>query len=80
MYARIAKKWTQVNSFYASQMYARIIKMKVNSCKLIICITDVPYTAEYNPQEYKTRTPTFDPKILEKMDFVSIHRTPNSAF
>ena len=40
----------------------------------------VPYTAEYNPQEYKTSTPTFDPKILEKMDFVSIDRTPNSAF
>ena len=40
----------------------------------------VPYTAEYNPQEYTTRTPTFDPKILEKMDFVSIDRTPNSAF
>ena len=40
----------------------------------------LPYTAEYNPQEYKTRTPTFDPKILEKMDFVSIDRTPNSSF
>ena len=43
-------------------------------------IGDIPYTAEYNPQEYKTRTPTFDPKILEKMDFISIDRTPNSAF
>ena len=40
----------------------------------------LPYTAEYNPQEYTTRTPTFDPKILEKMDFLSIDRTPNSAF
>ena len=28
------------------------------------------YTAVYNPQEYTTRTPAFDPKILEKMDFV----------
>ena len=41
---------------------------------------EIPYTAEYNPQEYTTRTPTFDPKILEKMDFVSIDRTPNLAF
>ena len=40
-------------------------------------VLNVPYTAEYNLQEYKIRTPTFDPKILEKMDFVSIDRTPN---
>ena len=35
----------------------------------------LPYTAVYNPQKYTTRTPTFDPKILEKMDFVSIDLT-----
>ena len=40
----------------------------------------IPYTALYNPQEYTTRTPTFDPKILEKMDFGYIDRTSNSAF
>ena len=45
-----------------------------------MCLYCIPYTAEYNPQEYTTRIPTFDPKILEKMDFVSIDRTPNSAF
>ena len=45
-----------------------------------ILTVHIPYTAEYNPQEYTTRIPTFDPKILEKMDFVSIDCTPNSAF
>ena len=29
----------------------------------------LPYTAVYNPQEYTTLTPTFDPKILEKNGF-----------
>ena len=46
----------------------------------IIVILHEPYTAVYNPQEYKTRNPTFVPKILEKMDFVSIDRTQKSAF
>ena len=38
------------------------------------------YTALYNPQEYTTHTLTFDPKILEKMDFGYIDCTSNSAF
>ena len=29
----------------------------------------------YDTQEYTTRTPTFDPKILEKMDLGYIDRT-----
>ena len=53
---------------------------KILNTFLFLLSSELPYTAEYNPQEYKTRTPTFDPKILEKMDFVSIDRTPNSAF
>ena len=44
------------------------------------CWEKLPYTAVYNPQEYTTLTPTFDPKILEKMDFGYIDRTSNSAF
>ena len=48
---------------------------------LVWAITScLPYTAVYNPQEYTTRTPTFDPKILEKMDFGYIDPTSNSAF
>ena len=42
--------------------------------------TSLPYTAVYNPQEYTTRTLTFDPKIREKMYFIYIVSTSNSAF
>ena len=38
------------------------------------------YTAVYSPQKYTTLTPTFDPEILEKMDFEYIDRTSNLAF
>ena len=32
-------------------------------------IIKVPYTAVYNPQEYTTRTPTFEPQTPGKNGF-----------
>ena len=54
------------------------ILVKNEDFKLIFAKV-IPYTAVYYPQEYTTPTPTFDPKILEKMDFGCFDRTPNSA-
>ena len=52
---RISKLWQFCHNITA-----------ISPGSVLLCI---PYTAVYNPQEYTTRTPTFDPKILKKNGF-----------
>ena len=87
---QVLLKFAQILPDYKDDKHNKSLhssKQEISLKKIFGCISMVgfvfiyiPYTAEYNPQEYTTRTPTFDPKILEKMDFLSIDRTPNSAF